>query len=67
MLRLVYLELRGCFRLQVIWVAGTRQIAAGIDGFSRGYLTDRIALSGSILYFMPLNETYFERSVSLLQ
>ena len=26
MLRLVYLELRGCFRLNIIWVAGKRQI-----------------------------------------
>ena len=42
-IRLVYLELRGYFRLHTIWVAGTRQIAAGIDGFSRGCLTDGIA------------------------
>ena len=67
MLQLVYLELTGCFRLYIIWVAGRRQIAAVIYGFSRDCLIDRIALSGSILYFMPLNETYFERSVSLLQ
>ena len=33
MLRLVYLELRGCFRLHNIWVAGKRQILAVIDGF----------------------------------
>ena len=26
MLRLVYLYMRGCFRLHIIWVAGTRQI-----------------------------------------
>ena len=30
MLRLVYLELRGCFILKIIWIAGTRQIARGI-------------------------------------
>ena len=66
MLRLVYLELRGCFRLHIIWVAGTRQIATGIDGFSRGCLTDGISWSGSILDFLMLNETAFERSVSLL-
>ena len=29
-------------------------------------MADRIALSGSILDCMPLNETYFERSVFLL-
>ena len=33
MVRLVYLELRGCFRLHIILVAGTRQISAEIDGF----------------------------------
>ena len=59
MIWLVYLELRGYFRLQIIWVVGTRQIAAGIYGFSRGCLTDGIASSGSILYFFPLNETVY--------
>ena len=63
-LRLVYLYMRGCFRLHIIWVAGMRQIAAGIDGFPRGCLEYGIALSGSILDFVPLNETAFERSVS---
>ena len=29
----VYLELRGCFRLHIIWVSGTRQIESEIDGF----------------------------------
>ena len=43
-----------------------RQIAAGIDGFSRGCLTYKIASSGSILEFVPLNETFFELLVSLL-
>ena len=65
MIRLVYLELRGCFILQIIWVAGTRQIEVGIYGFSRSCLTDGIASSGSILEFLPLDETAFERSVSL--
>ena len=48
-LRLVYLDLRGYFRLRIIWVSGTRQIAAVIDSFSKGCLTDGIASSGSIL------------------
>ena len=30
---LVYLELRDCLRLHLIWVAGARQIASGIYGF----------------------------------
>ena len=33
MLRLFYLELRGCFVLHIIWVAGTRQTEAGIYVF----------------------------------
>ena len=66
MLLLVYLELRGCFILQIIWVAGTRQIAAGIDDCLRGHLTDGIASSGSILDFVPLNEKVFQRLTTML-
>ena len=65
-LRLVYLELRGCFRLQIIWVSGSRQISSGIDGFSRVCLINGIALSGSILDLFPLNETPFDRSATIL-
>ena len=36
MLQLVYLELRGCLILQIIWVAGTRKISAGKHMFSKG-------------------------------
>ena len=60
MIRLVYLELMGCFRLHTIWLAGRRQITAVIYGFSI-FFTDRISLSGSILDFLTLNETAFER------
>ena len=65
MLRLVYLDLRRCFRLHIIWVAGMRQIASGIDGFSRGCLIYRISSSGSILDFVLLNETPFECFMSI--
>ena len=64
-LRLVYLEPRGCFRLHIIWVAGTKQITTGIDGFSRGCLIYRISSSGSILDFVLLNETPFECFMSI--
>ena len=47
-------------------MSGTRKIAAVTDGFLRGCLTDRIASSGSILAFVLLNKTDFERSVLLL-
>ena len=33
MLWLVYLEPRGCFRVHIIWVQGTKRIAAGIYCF----------------------------------
>ena len=66
MLHLVYLELRGCFRLHIFWVSGTRQIASGVDGFSRGCLTDGISSYGSILDFVCLNGTSFDYSASLL-
>ena len=66
MVRLVYLDLRGCFRLNIIWVAGKRQITSVFYGFSRDFLTDGIDSYGSILYFAPLNETEFDSSTSLL-
>ena len=49
-----------------IWVVRTMQISAGIDGFSRGFMTDGIASSGSILDFLLLNETALECSDTLL-
>ena len=61
-----YLELRDCFRLRIIWVSGASQISSGIYGFSRVCLTDGMASSGSILDFVPLNETAFERSSLML-
>ena len=66
MLRLVYLEMRVDSKLHIIWVVGTRQIAAGIYGFSRGCLIHGIALYGSISDFFLLNKTYSELSMSLL-
>ena len=65
MLQLIYLELRRFFVLHIIWVAGTRQIAAGIYDFSRGCLTYGIASYGSILNFVPFKYISFERYVSL--
>ena len=66
MLRLVYLDLRRCFRLRIIWVAGTIEIVEGADGFSRGWVIDKIDSYGSILDFVPLYETNFDCSASLL-
>ena len=66
MLWLVYLDLRRCFRLHIIWVAGTIEIVEGADGFSRGWVIDKIDSYGSILDFVPLYETNFDCSASLL-
>ena len=56
---IVYLDLRGCFKLHILCLDGTRQIAAGIYVFSGGGLTYGIVTSGSILYCFPLNKTSF--------
>ena len=66
MLRIIYLDLRGCFRLHIIRVAVTVKIVAGIYGCSRGRLKYGVATSGLILYILPLNETEFEYSITLL-
>ena len=67
MLLLVYLKSRGCFRLHIIWVDSTRQIASRINGFSKGCLTNGIYTSGSILDFVPLNKTAFDGSSTPLK
>ena len=36
MFYLVYLKIKGCFRLKIIWVYGTRHIAAVVEEFYRG-------------------------------
>ena len=66
MLRLVYLELTRLFKMT--HNLGSRDEAnSGNDiCFSRGCLTYGIDSPGFILYFVPLNETAFELSVSLL-
>ena len=63
--QLVYLYMRGCFRLHIILLAGTRQIAAEIYGFSRGHLTYGIVSYSSILDFVPLNDTACDHSASI--
>ena len=59
------LEMQGQVFLHVIWVAGTRMIAQGTDGFSRGDLENGVATGTSMLSYVPLNETAFERQPNL--
>ena len=66
MLRLVYLYLRGRFRLHIIWVSWMIQILLGIYGFPRGCLKDGIASYLSNSYFGPLKETSFDCLATLL-
>ena len=65
--RLIYFELRGCFRLHIIWVDGSRRIVAGIDGFYRGFMMDGIDSLGSVLEFVPLKKTTTENLTTMLQ
>ena len=64
-LQLKKLEMEGQLFLHVVWVAGTRMIAQGTDGFSRGDLENGVATGASMLSFVPLNETAFERQPNL--
>jgi len=41
--------------VHVIWVAGTRMIAQGTDGFSRGDLENGVATGASMLSYVPLH------------
>lgn len=60
-LQLRHLEMDGSVFLRVVWVAGTRVIEQGTDGFSRGDLENGVASGVDMLTFVPLNETAFDR------
>ena len=53
------------FALYVIHVTGTRMIAQGMDGLSRGVLNRGALASGSIRLYGPINLTALERSETL--
>jgi hypothetical protein len=65
MLRLRKLEMEGDLILHVIHVAGTRMVAEGADGGSRGDLNQGVMAGQSILEFVPLHLTALERSNKL--
>ena len=54
------------FVLHVIHIAGTRMIASGIDGLSRGDTSEGIMAGENILSFVPLHLTASERCAKLL-
>ena len=47
--------------IHFIWIAGTRMIAQGTDGLSRGEFSSGVMAGGPFLKFLPLNETALER------
>jgi hypothetical protein len=65
-LRLRKLEMAGELFIHLIWVAGTRMIAQGTDGVSRGDLQNGVMSGESMLKHVPLNEGVNTRSPELL-
>jgi len=65
-LRLRKLELHHRLKLHVIHISGTRMIASGIDGLSRGDTGEGILGGQHVLNFVPLSQPAVERSGKLL-
>jgi hypothetical protein len=65
-LRMRKLEMAGEFKLHVIHVAGTRMIAQGTDGMSRGDHGSGVMAGLPMISFVPLNLSALERSKELL-
>ena len=61
-LRLRKLEMTGKCIIHMVHVAGTRMIHQGTDGLSRGDKTSGVMSGESMLSFVPLHLTAFERS-----
>lgn len=61
-LRLRQLEMEGHIFLHVVWVAGTRMIAQGTDGLSRGDFSTGIMAGDEMLHHVPIGSSAFERS-----
>ena len=53
--------------IRFVLVAGTRMIAQGTDGLSRGDLLEGVMQGHSILDYIPLNESAFTRHPPLLE
>jgi hypothetical protein len=53
------------FTLHLVHVAGTRMIAQGTDGLSRGSLLEGVARGEDVLSFIDLAQGAFKRSSTL--
>ena len=65
MVRLYKLPMRFLCSINVIHVAGTRMIAQGTDGLSRGDLLEGVLKGESMLSFVPLHESVLDRQPSI--
>jgi hypothetical protein len=65
-IRLKVLEVKYSIHLAVCHVAGTRMIAEGGDGVSRGLLNEGVMAGEDILSFIPLHQSAVERSTTFL-
>ena len=64
-LELRELEMNCRTRIHFVHVAGTRMIAQGSDGLSRGNLSEGVMRGMAMESFIPLNESALERSSAL--
>jgi hypothetical protein len=55
------------FTLHIVHVAGTRMIAQGTDGLSRGVLLEGVLAGRDMLDYVDIAKTALERSPSLLE
>jgi hypothetical protein len=66
-LRLKKLEMTAGLKIHMIHISGKRMIGTGIDGLSRGSLTEGVMSGIPFLKFFPLNETAFQRAPKLME
>jgi len=64
--RFFRLEMKYLCKLEIIHVAGTRMIAQGTDGLSRGDMYEGVMSGSSMLSFIPLHLTASERSPQVI-
>jgi len=59
------LEMNHSLFVHLVWVAGTRMIGQGMDGASRGDMSNRVLAGDSMLKHVPLHLNALERSPEL--
>jgi len=64
-LKLRLLEMKAGMKIHIIHIAGTRMIAQGTDGLSRGDSNEGVMQGKSMLDFVPLAKTCLRRSSKL--